>query len=192
MKKTQTKSSIVQARTDGVNVIQSHVQEVIKPSGTYAPRKQYNIVKAILCVCLFLCGCDQDRNRNSVHSLHPKKGGRLQNKVYSQPRARMQNARLCDILPMEARGRVITIYLSTAMIISVIIEHIPKRAPQNAYISQPTERKKRKKVIVNYCILIYTSNAKTLPPPSALSTLSITFIFCHYGNVTSIRQAMSN
>lgn len=80
---------------------------------------------------------------HSVYLLHPKNGGRLQNKVYSQPRVRMIRARLCDILPMEASGRVITKYLSTAMIISVIIEHIPKRAPQNAYNSQPLERKKK-------------------------------------------------
>lgn len=95
------------------------------------------------------------RERHKVHSLHPKKGGRLQTKVYSQARMRMIRARLCDILPMEARGRVITKYLSTAMIISVIIEHIPKRAPQNAYNSHPLEKKKRNKVIVNHSIPIY-------------------------------------
>ncbi len=40
---------------------------------------------------------------------------------------------------MEASGRVITKYRSTAMTMSVIMEQMPNKAPQNAYTSQPGE-----------------------------------------------------
>lgn len=76
------------------------------------------------------------------HLLHPKNGGRLQPIEYTQAAESINRARLRDITPMEAKGRVITKYRSTAIIMSVIIEQIPNRAPQNAYNSQPVERER--------------------------------------------------
>lgn len=76
------------------------------------------------------------------HLLHPKNGGRLQPIEYTQAAKSINRARLRDITPIEAKGRVITKYRSIAITMSVIIEQIPNRAPQNAYNSQPVERER--------------------------------------------------
>lgn len=87
-----------------------------------------SIIRHMLCWCAF--------------SLQPKNGGRLQPSEYTQTAIRMRSARFRDNTPMEARGRVMTTYRSMAITVSVIMEQIPKRAPQKAYSSQPAERER--------------------------------------------------
>lgn len=90
----------------------------------------------------------------SVHLLHPKKGGRLQAKEYSQTPTRITRAFFFDVTPTEARGLVITKYLSKAITIKVIIDVMPKRAPQKAYSSQPCNEDDRSSSEINLSMVI--------------------------------------
>lgn len=88
------------------------------------------------------------------HLLHPKKGGRLQAKEYSQTPTRIIRAFFLDVTPTEARGFVMTKYLSKAITIKVIIDVMPKRAPQKAYSSQPFNEDDRSSSEINLPMLI--------------------------------------
>jgi len=88
------------------------------------------------------------------HLLHPKKGGRLQAKEYSQTPTRIIKAFFLDVTPTEARGFVMTKYLSKAITIKVIIDVMPKRAPQKAYSSQPFNEDDRSSSEINLPMLI--------------------------------------
>lgn len=88
------------------------------------------------------------------HLLHPKKGGRLQAKEYSQTPTRIIRAFFLDITRTEARGFVMTKYLSKAITIKVIIDVMPKRAPQKAYSSQPFNEDDRSSSEINLLVLI--------------------------------------
>lgn len=88
------------------------------------------------------------------HLLHPKKGGRLQAKEYSQTPTRIIRAFFLDITRTEARGFVMTKYLSKAITIKVIIDVMPKRAPQKAYSSQPFNEDDRSSSEINLLMLI--------------------------------------
>lgn len=89
-----------------------------------------------------------------VHLLHPKKGGRLQAKEYSQTPTRIIRAFFFDVTPTEARGLVMTKYLSKAITIKVIIDVMPKRAPQKAYSSQPCNEDDRSSSEINLPMVI--------------------------------------
>lgn len=89
------------------------------------------------------------------HLLHPKKGGRLHAKEYSQTPTRIIRAFFFDITRTEARGFVMTKYLSKAITIKVIIDVMPKRAPQKAYSSQPFNEDDRSSSEINLPMLIY-------------------------------------
>lgn len=88
------------------------------------------------------------------HLLHPKKGGRLQAKEYSQTPTRIIRAFFLDVTPTAARGFVMTKYLSKAITIKVIIDVMPKRAPQKAYSSQPFNEDDRSSSEINLPMLI--------------------------------------
>lgn len=88
------------------------------------------------------------------HLLHPKKGGRLQAKEYSQTPTRIIRAFFFDITRTEARGFVMTKYLSKAITIKVIMDVMPKRAPQKAYSSQPFNEDDRSSIEINLLMLI--------------------------------------
>lgn len=88
-----------------------------------------------------------------IHLLHPNSGARLQASEYSQTSVIMRQVRLLDVHCIACRGLVMTTYRSIEMARRLIMEVIPNKAPQKAYILQPVEKKERRKHFSKFLLL---------------------------------------